>query len=88
MEAHRYPFFGVQYHPERSIFNWNPFEAIDHSHHTIAASQYVGRRFIMSAAQSRHRFADEDAENAAMIDNFAPFFSRRYMRVNMQMYFF
>jgi hypothetical protein len=23
-----------------------------------------------------------------MIDNFAPFFSRRYMRVNMQMYFF
>ncbi len=30
-EAKDYPFYAVQFHPERPIFEWDPTEALDHS---------------------------------------------------------
>ena len=31
MEAKEYPIFGIQFHPEKSVFEWNSKEGIKHS---------------------------------------------------------
>lgn len=40
IEAKQYPFYALQFHPERSLFEWSPTENIDHSANTVASSQY------------------------------------------------
>jgi gamma-glutamyl hydrolase len=34
------PIWGVQWHPEKNMFEWNPNEVINHSKDAILAMQY------------------------------------------------
>lgn len=58
-EAIRYPFFGVQFHPEKPAFEFvNKFEQLNipHSRESIAVSRYFADFFVQHAQQSGHRF--------------------------------
>lgn len=46
MEGYKYPFYGVQWHPERSVFEWWPTEAADHSSDTIRSVNWLAQFFV------------------------------------------
>ena len=42
----KYPFYGVQWHPEKNNFEWTTREGINHSDHAVAVSQATGNFFV------------------------------------------
>lgn len=53
IEARKYPFYGVQYHPEKNNFEYGltpgtllPYEAIDHSSESIYISMFLASFFV------------------------------------------
>ncbi len=75
MEAFNYPFYGVQYHPERNAFEWDLPEKLDHSADAVAAMQYLGKFFVNEARQSSHKFDSIQDETKALIYNYSPLFT-------------
>jgi len=46
MEHKTYPFFGVQFHPEKIMYEWTTKEKIPHSPDAVIASQYFATFFV------------------------------------------
>jgi len=60
IEAKNYPFIGVQFHPEKNIFEWTHKEAnIPHSRAAVDVASYMSKFFIDMSRQSQHQFADD-----------------------------
>lgn len=88
VEALKYPIYAVQYHPERSLFEWDSTEQIDHSASTIAIMQYFGRFFVNEARQNSHAYPSADAEHDALIYNYSPIYTAKLFGFDEQMYVF
>ena len=72
------PFYGVQWHPEKVLFERGargtdgaPYEAINHGAHAVEVSRWVANFFVREARKSAHAFADAGAAMAASIYNLA-----------------
>ena len=89
MEAKHYPFYAVQFHPEKNIYEWPTKEGhsrIPHSGAAIEVSQFYAQFFINEARKSNHTMPAE-VFNRESIYNF----NANYTGDNspfMQMYFF
>ena len=46
VEAIKYPFYAVQWHPEKNTFEWNLNEVIHHSFHAVRIAQTVANFFV------------------------------------------
>ncbi len=44
--AKKYPFYGVQWHPEKNGFEWNRRESINHSWDAVMAMQKAANFFV------------------------------------------
>ena len=44
--AKKYPFYAVQWHPEKSGFEWNTRESINHSQLAVRAMQMATNFFV------------------------------------------
>ena len=73
-EAKDYPFYGVQYHPEKSLFEWSTNEDTDHTESTISAMQYHGRFFVKEATKSNHSYASVEEEIDSLVFNYQALF--------------
>ncbi|XP_054925561.1 gamma-glutamyl hydrolase-like isoform X2 [Dermacentor andersoni] len=90
MEAHSYPFYGVQFHPEKNNFEWTDRKGHSHSPHTehaVKASQYLGNFFLEEARKNNHSFASAAEELGALIYNYPATFTQN-QSVFTQMYIF
>lgn len=64
LEPEHFPFYGVQYHPEKNAFEYatypgtdTPYEAIDHSDRGVVFSIHMARFFVNLARQTQgHTF--------------------------------
>ncbi|KAG1714969.1 Gamma-glutamyl hydrolase [Nymphon striatum] len=68
-EARSYPFYGVQFHPEKNPFFWVLNEKVSNIPHTknaIKASQYFSNFFVNEARKSYHKFEDLETEKKAL----------------------
>lgn len=54
-EGLKFPIYGTQYHPERSLFEWDPTEDINHSPEAVRAAIYLSNFFLSEARKSAHR---------------------------------
>ncbi|CAE7251855.1 gghA, partial [Symbiodinium pilosum] len=73
IEGRVHPIYGVQWHPERPIFEWGADEGgINHSAHAIEAMQYFANFFISEARKNSHSFPSQREEEAALIYNYMP----------------
>jgi gamma-glutamyl hydrolase len=78
IEGVKYPMiFGSQWHPEKTIFEWQevdgvPREAINHSPDSIVANRYMADYFVQLTRHSNHKFANPAVEQASLIYNYAP----------------
>jgi len=88
MEAREYPVYAVQFHPERSLFEWDPSEAIDHSFQTVLIMQQFANSFVYEARKSPHRFPSSDDEFDSLIWNDQIIYSYKLIHDDMQMYVF
>uniref|UniRef100_A0A1A7YS48 folate gamma-glutamyl hydrolase n=1 Tax=Iconisemion striatum TaxID=60296 RepID=A0A1A7YS48_9TELE len=87
MEAYRYPFYAVQWHPEKSQFEWIDKPGMVHTTSAIRTSFYTASFFVSEAMKSRHRFSSPAEEGKALIYNFSPVY-RGVNAVFMQSYYF
>jgi len=46
VESKKYPFYAVQFHPEKNLYEWTRKENIPHSFDAIQSSQYFANFFI------------------------------------------
>uniref|UniRef100_A0A6B2LAP1 folate gamma-glutamyl hydrolase n=1 Tax=Arcella intermedia TaxID=1963864 RepID=A0A6B2LAP1_9EUKA len=70
IEAKDYPFYGLQWHAEKPIFEWSPTEAMNHSPDSIKANQYIANFYVNEARKSTHKFSTLQTEQAALIYNY------------------
>jgi len=75
IEAIKYPFIGVQFHPEKNIFEWSEKEPrIPHSRHAVHVSLYFASHFVNMARRNQHRFQDRYQEEQFLSYNYSPHF--------------
>ncbi|XP_019383268.1 PREDICTED: gamma-glutamyl hydrolase [Gavialis gangeticus] len=74
MEAFEYPIYGVQWHPEKSPFEWYNSSGISHSPSAVKAAYYTAEFFVNEARKSLHHFSSKKEETKALIYNYIPVF--------------
>ncbi|XP_038147329.1 zgc:171566 [Cyprinodon tularosa] len=87
MEAYRYPFYAVQWHPEKSPFEWIDKPGMVHTVAAVRVSFYTGSFFVSEAMKSQHRFSNPAEEDKALIYNFSPVY-RGSNAIFVQNYYF
>lgn len=75
IEHTKYPFYGVQFHPEKNLYEWIDGNNISHTPEAILTSQYFAQFFVNETRKSFHAFNDLSDENNHVIYNFAPTFT-------------
>eukprot|EP01105_Mastigella_eilhardi_P010367 TRINITY_DN2415_c0_g1_i1.p1 TRINITY_DN2415_c0_g1~~TRINITY_DN2415_c0_g1_i1.p1 ORF type:complete len:322 (+),score=77.17 TRINITY_DN2415_c0_g1_i1:25-990(+) len=88
MEAVKYPIYGVQWHPEKPLFEWRVDEAMNHDATSVAANSYTTQFLVSEARKSNHSFPSQDAESAALIYNYQPVYTADLDSDYQQCYFF
>ncbi|XP_069101854.1 gamma-glutamyl hydrolase-like [Argopecten irradians] len=76
MEAYKYPFYGVQFHPEKNVYNWDLRFTNNHDADAIRVAHYFSEFFLSEARKSYHFFPTIEEEIDALIDNYKPQFSK------------
>jgi len=88
IEHRHYPFYGVQFHPEKNLFEWSESEKIPHSGDAVRAAQYFANFFVDQTRKNGHRFPSLEEENKALIYNFQPVFTGANGSTFVQKYYF
>ncbi|MBN3305831.1 gamma-glutamyl hydrolase [Amia ocellicauda] len=87
MEANWYPFYAVQWHPEKSQFEWIEKPGNVHTPSAINAGFYTASFFVNEARKNQHHFTDKNEEEKALIYNYSPVFTG-LNSIFMQNYYF
>lgn len=73
IEAYKYPFYGVTFHPEKILFDWKHQNiSLPHSSGAVEVSQFFSRFFIDEARKNFHHFPSKSQEDEELIYNFNP----------------
>ncbi|KAL0977946.1 hypothetical protein UPYG_G00163630 [Umbra pygmaea] len=75
MEANRYPFYAVQWHPEKTPFEWVNKPGMVHTAASVRASFYTAQFFVSEAMKNHHKFSSASEEEKALIYNYSPVFT-------------
>ena len=54
-----HPYFGLQFHPEKTMFEWAEKLNIPHELDAIKFSQLIADNFVQEARKNSHRISDE-----------------------------
>ncbi|KAF2880123.1 hypothetical protein ILUMI_26058 [Ignelater luminosus] len=69
-ESKRYPFYGIQFHPEKNQYEFKPSLKIPHSKEAVEMSQYFANFFVEETRRNNHSFIDWETEKNALIYNY------------------
>ncbi|KAJ6244881.1 protease family c26 gamma-glutamyl hydrolase [Anaeramoeba flamelloides] len=61
-EGYQYPIYGVQFHPEKNLFEWGD-EDIPHYYNAILITQYFGNFLVNEARKNNQHFENESTNN-------------------------
>ncbi|KAK1332046.1 hypothetical protein QTO34_007727 [Cnephaeus nilssonii] len=75
MEGYKYPVYAVQWHPEKSPYEWGLFSGISHAPNAVKAAFYLAEFFVSEARKNGHHFQSAVEENEALIYQFHPVYS-------------
>ncbi|XP_063695545.1 gamma-glutamyl hydrolase-like [Culicoides brevitarsis] len=89
MEHFKYPFYGVQFHPEKHPYEWIRDRNISHTKEANRAAQYFAEFFVDECRKSRNCFSKGvKEENSYVIYNFPATFTGKEKSVYEQCYLF
>ncbi|XP_032326069.1 gamma-glutamyl hydrolase [Camelus ferus] len=75
MEGYLYPVYGVQWHPEKSPYEWGKFRGISHTSNAVKAAFYLAEFFVAEARKNNHHFESDVEEGKALIYQFSPVYT-------------
>ncbi|KAF1389323.1 hypothetical protein PFLUV_G00072240 [Perca fluviatilis] len=87
IEGKRYPFYGVQWHPEVNRFQWNRKLNFPHSAHAVQLSSLLAEFFVNEGRRSLHQFDNPEEEASSLIYNNTPVYAGNFTGYE-QLYFF
>ncbi|XP_073675688.1 gamma-glutamyl hydrolase [Garra rufa] len=87
MEGRKYPFYGVQWHPEVNRFQWDSHHNFPHSFNAVRVSSLLAEFFVNEGRRSSHHFSDAAEESSALIYNYNPVYVANISAYE-QLYFF
>ncbi|KAL1269367.1 hypothetical protein QQF64_031656 [Cirrhinus molitorella] len=87
MEGMKYPFYGVQWHPEVNRFQWDPRYNFPHSSNAVRVSSLLAEFFVNEGRRSSHHFSDAAEESSMLIYNYNPVYMANISAYE-QSYFF
>jgi gamma-glutamyl hydrolase len=70
MEHRKYPFYGVQFHPEKNMFEWVKNKNIAHTANAVLQAQYFTNFFVKEAKKNYNHFRSAEDEEIHLIYNF------------------
>jgi len=70
-----YPMFGIQWHAEKPLFEWNPNEDINHTTEAIYSMAYFAQFLVDQARRSHHHFKNYTVEYNSLIYSYNPVYS-------------
>ncbi|XP_011310326.1 gamma-glutamyl hydrolase-like [Fopius arisanus] len=89
LEHINYPFYGVQFHPEKNNYEWVRRSVLPHTRNSIRASQYFVDFFVDEARKNKHHFSSPEEEIKNLIYNYIPDYTAGLTKsVFQQVYFF
>lgn len=83
-----YPIYGIQFHPERSLYEWKASKNHPHSQSSIKANRYFMDFFVNESRKSRHAFNSVAEENEYLIFKYEPTFTGVLGSAYLQCYLF
>lgn len=90
-ESKKYPMYGVQFHPEKNIYEFvnqkELYTQIPHDSEAIAIAQYFGNFFVNQCRLNNHTWSENFSQNFPLIYSFKPEHTIDYENFE-QMYFF
>lgn len=87
-ESKKYPFYGIQFHPEKNIYEFKSSLNIPHSSSAVKVSQYFANFFIDECKKNNHKFSTFADEQKALIYNYRPIFTGLKNASYEQLYMF
>ncbi|XP_068966701.1 gamma-glutamyl hydrolase-like, partial [Bombus flavifrons] len=88
LEHITYPFYGLQFHPEKNLYEWKIGEKIPHGKNAIEIAQYFANFFVNEARKNHHIFRSSEEEAQTLIYNYSPTYTALGDSVFMQSYIF
>uniref|UniRef100_A0A1B6M624 Folate gamma-glutamyl hydrolase n=1 Tax=Graphocephala atropunctata TaxID=36148 RepID=A0A1B6M624_9HEMI len=85
IESAKYPIVGLQFHPEKNAFEWNPSQDISHSRKAVVSARYFFDWLVNEASKNNHSFIHKMAEKSQLIYNYDASFLNGFYE---QIYFF
>ncbi|XP_040012139.1 gamma-glutamyl hydrolase [Xiphias gladius] len=87
IEGKRYPFYGVQWHPEVNRFQWDSKLKFPHSPHAVQLSSLLAEFFVNEGRRSLHQYDSPEEEASPLIYNYTPVYVGNFTGYE-QLYFF
>lgn len=87
-EHKTFPYYGVQFHPEKNLYEWHKSATIVHSVDAVKSSQYFAEFFVQETRKSTNLFKTEGEVNRYVIYNWPAQFTGRNGSALTQMYLF
>jgi len=88
IESRRYPIFGVQWHPEKNVFEWRVNTTIPHTKDAVQVTQYTANFFVDQARQNTNHFDSLEDEVKYLIYQYTPEFMGLDVSHFQQLYYF
>ena len=76
-----YPFYGVQWHPEKVTHECIPGLNVPRSSEAIELSSHMGTFFVNEAKKSHHSFPSKEVKAKYLINNYAPVYTGELGRI-------
>ncbi|XP_016991011.2 gamma-glutamyl hydrolase A [Drosophila rhopaloa] len=87
MEHKKYPFYGVQFHPEKPMYEFTK-ASIPHTAAAVISGQFFADFFVNEARKSNQSFANATEQARALIYNFKPEYTSILGSSYIQQYLF
>lgn len=87
LEVIGYPFYGLQFHPEKNLYEWKTGRGIPHGDGATRVSQYFANFFVKEARKNNNHFENEE-EVPHLIYNYRAKHTAREGIVFQQSYLF
>ncbi|XP_071873419.1 gamma-glutamyl hydrolase-like [Bombus fervidus] len=89
LEHTDYPFYGLQFHPEKNLYEWKIGKKIPHGQNAVEIAQYFANFFVNEARKNHHTFRNSTEEARKLIYNYSPTYTAGLENsVFMQTYIF
>lgn len=88
IESKIYPFYGVQFHPEKNSFEFKVDHGISHTTNAVKVTQYFSNFFVSECRKNNQSFKDWEIEHKYLIYNYNPVFTALKNSTYQQLYMF